>query len=173
MVAESLSLLLTKVVDCSLIHGFRVGNSPLQIHHLQFVDDTIIFCEATEESAMNLLSLLRWFELSSSLSINYQKSEIFDINLSDRELGIFSNILRCVSSSLPSTYLGLPLCIGSPGFSQWESIIHKFSKRLASWKGKYLSFAGRITLLRAIFSALPVYFLSAFKCPSKVVLTLE
>lgn len=133
----------------------------------------IIFCEAIEDSVMNLRSLLRWFEISASLHINYLKSETFDINLDNNELATFYELLGCVSSSLLSTYLGVPLCTASPRYSLRESIIHKFNKRLASWHGKYLSLGGRITLLKFILSALPVYFLFAFKCPNKVVSSLE
>lgn len=39
--------------------------------------------------------------------------------------------------------------------------------------GKYLSFGGRITLLKSVLSALPVFFLSAFNCPKKVISSLE
>lgn len=38
---------------------------------------------------------------------------------------------------------------------------------------EYLSFGGRITLLKSVLSMLPVYFLSAFRCPSKVIDSLE
>lgn len=64
--------------------------------------------------ARNLRALLRWFLLSSSLRFNYSKSEIFGFNLDGDELAYLSGILGCVSYSLPSSYLGLLLCIGSP-----------------------------------------------------------
>lgn len=58
-------------------------------------------------------------------------------------------------------------------FSMWEPVIDKFSKRLALWRDRYLSFGGNITLLKSVLSALPVYFLSAFYCPKKAIHSLE
>lgn len=138
MVVESLSLLISKAADFNLIHSFRIGASSLQIHHLQFMDNSIIFCEANGEYVMNLRSILRWFQLAFSLRINYLKSEVYGINLDNNEYTSLSEFMGCVSSILPSTYLGLPLCIGFPDYSLSEPIIHKFRKRLASWKGNYL-----------------------------------
>lgn len=50
MVTEALRLLLLKVTDFCLISGCKIEHSSLQFHHLQFADDTIIFCEADEEN---------------------------------------------------------------------------------------------------------------------------
>lgn len=44
-------------------------------------------------------------------------------------------------------------------------MLEKFKIKLASWKRRYLSFAGRLTLIKAILSSLPVYYLSLFKMP--------
>lgn len=116
---------------------------------------------------------LRWFELSSSLRINYRKSEVFGINLDDDEPACLVNLQGCESSSLPTTYQDLPLCIGLPDFSLCEPIIAKFNKRLASWRIKYLSCGGWITLLEFVLSALHVFFLSSFKCPKKAISSLK
>lgn len=110
MIAEALSILLSKDAKFFLIQGFKIGDLLLQFHQLQFVDDTIIFCKANEKFVMNLRSLLRWFQLSSSLRINNLKSVIFGINLDDNDLACMSGLLGCVSSSLPSIYLVFLLC---------------------------------------------------------------
>lgn len=50
LVALSLSRLLCKARDLCLVKGFAVvGQEGLQISHLQFVDDTLVFCEAKVE----------------------------------------------------------------------------------------------------------------------------
>lgn len=45
MVSEVLSSMIKKV-EMGFISGFRVGSSGVIISHLQFVDDTMIFCNA-------------------------------------------------------------------------------------------------------------------------------
>ncbi|KHN44525.1 Putative ribonuclease H protein, partial [Glycine soja] len=48
-------------------------------------------------------------------------------------------------------------------------IIRKFEDKLAKWKQRSLSMGGRITLINSVLTALPIYLLSFFKIPKKVV----
>lgn len=41
-------------------------------------------------------------------------------------------------------------------------------KRLSKWKGRHLSFGGRIILIQSVLSSLPLYFFSFFRVPRKV-----
>ena len=85
----------------------------------------------------------------------------------------FAKVLGCKVSSLPSTYLGLPL--GAPYKSSrvWAGVEKRFKKRLALWKRKYLPKGGRQTLIKSILSSLPIYFMSLFVIPKRVVARLE
>ena len=85
----------------------------------------------------------------------------------------FAKVLGCKASSLPSTYLGLPL--GAPYKSSrvWAGVEKRFKKRLALWKRKYLPKGGRQTLIKSILSSLPIYFMSLFVIPKRVVARLE
>ncbi|KAJ4835262.1 hypothetical protein Tsubulata_019649 [Turnera subulata] len=75
--------------------------------------------------------------------------------------------------SLPFSYLGLPLGANPKRAATWNPVILKIQKKLATWKGRLLSLAGRITLIRAALSIVPIYFLSLFKIPKKVALKIE
>ena len=44
--------------------------------HLLFVDDTLIFYEASQDQVSHLCLLLMWSEALSELKINLEKSEI-------------------------------------------------------------------------------------------------
>ncbi|KHN13746.1 Putative ribonuclease H protein, partial [Glycine soja] len=48
-------------------------------------------------------------------------------------------------------------------------IITKFEFKLSKWKQKSLSMGGRITLINSVLTALPIYMLSFFRVPKKVV----
>ncbi|CAN1183437.1 Putative ribonuclease H protein At1g65750 [Linum perenne] len=46
-------------------------------------------------------------------------------------------------------------------------------RKIQSWKSKFLSFGGRIALLKSVLSGLPVYYLSILKAPSSVIKRIE
>lgn len=71
-------------------------------------------------------------------------------------------------SYLPITYLGIPLHWKKLTFNDWLPLVHKIEKKIDSWKGKLLSIGGRLTLIKSVLSAIPLYWLSIFKMPSKV-----
>ena len=77
------------------------------ISHLLFVDDTLVFCEASQDQISYQSWLLMWFEACSSLRINLEKSELILMgkvhNIED-----FALELGCKVGGLPSCYLGLP-----------------------------------------------------------------
>lgn len=44
-------------------------------------------------------------------------------------------------------------------------MISKIRKRLSIWKGRHISFVGRVTLIKFVLSTIPLYYLSIFKMP--------
>ncbi|KAK8488859.1 hypothetical protein V6N11_071059 [Hibiscus sabdariffa] len=59
-------------------------------------------------------------------------------------------------------YLGLPLGARRNLVASWEPVIKKLSSKLANWKSSLLSFGGRLTLVKAVLSALPMYYMLLF-----------
>ncbi|KAK1276124.1 hypothetical protein QJS04_geneDACA004080 [Acorus gramineus] len=51
----------------------------------------------------------------------------------------------------------------------WDPLIDRFERRLAGWRGKLLSWGGWLTLLQAVLSNLPTFYLSVFRIPVGVV----
>jgi len=46
-----------------------------------------------------------------------------------------------------------------------KPIVDKVIKRVAGWKGKLLSYGGRLVLLKSYLASIPIYFLSFIKFP--------
>ena len=65
-----------EALSCLINIRGRSGDD-LQITHLLFADDTLFFCDASQEQMTFLSWLLMWFEAISGLSINLDKSEFF------------------------------------------------------------------------------------------------
>ncbi|GAU45521.1 hypothetical protein TSUD_186780 [Trifolium subterraneum] len=47
-----------------------------------------------------------------------------------------------------------------------EPVLMRIKNRLSGWKSRFLSFGGRLILLKSVLTSLPVYALSFFKAPS-------
>jgi len=60
---------------------------------------------------------------------------------------LVSLVFSCFVERLPVTYMGLPLKVGRLKKAQWRSVIDKIQKMLEEWKGKLLSFNGRLFLI--------------------------
>ncbi|GKC53420.1 hypothetical protein Tco_1076165 [Tanacetum coccineum] len=55
----------------------------------------------------------------------------------------------------------------------WDEIVDKMVDRLSKWKMKTLLIGGRLTLLKAVLGSMPIYHMSIFKVPMKVLQRME
>ncbi|WJZ85301.1 hypothetical protein VitviT2T_004846 [Vitis vinifera] len=157
---EVFSYFLKRAMDGGFILGCRVkGRSEerVQISHLLFADDTLVFCKASQDHLTYLSWLLMWFEVVSGLRINLEKSELIPVgrveNIDDLALDFV-----CKVGSLSSTYLSFPLGAPFKSVIVWDGVEERFRRRLAIWKRQYLSNRGRTTLIHNTLSNLPIYF---------------
>ncbi|CAL5412431.1 unnamed protein product [Camellia sinensis] len=168
IVAEGLNILLARAKEMGLIKGATIGNNGIIVTHLQFADDTILFCEAEWVEVVTIKRILRCFEILLGLKINYHKSVIAGIGVDEVLLRSFASRLNCAHQRLPFKYLGLPLGANPSRSSTWKPVLDKFKQKSSTWKRRLLSFAGRLTLIKSIMSNLPIYYLSLFKIPMGV-----
>jgi len=170
IVMEAFSKLLSISVQRGFLSGFSVGsrsNGVINVSHLLFADDTLVFCGASPDHLLYLRMLLLSFEAVSGLKINLDKSVLVPVGIVDN-MDDLPSILGCGVSSLPLKYLGLPLEAPFKAKSCWDEVVGKIERRLASWKRLYLSKGGRVTLIKSTLSNLPTYFLSLLPIPSSV-----
>jgi hypothetical protein len=144
--------------------GFGVGrSSEVRLTHLQFADDALIIGEKSWLNVRARRAVLLLFEEVSGIRVNFHKSLLTGVNISESWLTEVASVMNCRRGSVPFVYLGLPIGGDSRRLSFWKPVIDRIVGRLSSWKNKFLSFGGRLVLLKVILSSLPVYFLSFFK----------
>ncbi|KAL9662535.1 hypothetical protein QQ045_027368 [Rhodiola kirilowii] len=117
--------------------------------------------------------ILNVFALTSGLKINLDKSRCLGIGLEDEEVESFAKELGCPMDRFPLTYLGMQVGANTSRINTWRPVIQKFKQKLATWRSANLSMAGRVVLIKAALSNLPLYYASMYKMPVTVAQEME
>jgi len=168
IMAEVLNKSMQRAAYLGLIKGLQIGYDAIQLTHLQFADDTLVFCEADMECVKTIKGIFITFQAFSGLCVNYSKSGLLVIGKDEAWAKQVEKLLGCVQIKLPIKYLGIPLGANMRKASSWQSVLDKVQKRLLSWKSCSLSRAGKVVMIKAVLNSLPMYYLSMFKIPKKV-----
>ena len=173
---DILSRLVNKAVEGNFLSGCKIDGvreeEELEVSHLLYADDTLLFCKDNLDQLACLSWILMWFGALSGLKINLSKNEIFPIG-GRENIEVLTAELGCKAGSFPTTYLGLPLRAPHKSVRILDTIEERFRRRLATWKRQYISKGGRVTLIRSTLSNLPIYFMSLLRIPSLVCKRLE
>nr|KAJ0214682.1 hypothetical protein LSAT_V11C400224160 [Lactuca sativa] len=135
-----LNIAMKEVVSKGVFQGIFIHRSNSQISYLFYADDAL-------------------FLVSSGLSVNFNKSKVYGINVDPHEVERWVSPFGCESSSIPFTYLG--------------SVIEKINNKLSRWKSRTSSSRGRVTLAKPVLGSLPTFYLSMFAAPLGVIETME
>lgn len=126
------------------------------ISHLFFVDDLILFAKVSEKGSEAVKDVLNKFCKDLGQMISYEKSWIcFSPNIP-------TNLKEkvCENLSIQATYnLGKYL-------GQFNFVVDRVLTKLAEWKTKFLSFAGRTLLVKSVTIAIPNYVMQGMALPA-------
>jgi hypothetical protein len=175
LVMEAFSRMLGAFTERGLISGFSVGSSGqdrVNVSHLLFANDTLVFYGANTSQIRHLGALLVCFEVVAGLKVNLSKSILIPVGHVEN-VGQLAGLLGCGFGEVPLKYLGLPLGASFKLKTMWAGLEDMMSRRLAPWKRLYLSKEGRVTLIKSTLSNIPTYMLSLFPIPVDVAKRLE
>ncbi|GAU36546.1 hypothetical protein TSUD_277520 [Trifolium subterraneum] len=165
--AEGLNVLMRALVENNLFTRYSVGvQDPISVSHLQFADDTLLMGVKSWANVRALRVGLVLFKLMSGLKVNFNKSLLVGVNIPDSRLYEAASSLGCKVGKIPFLYLGLPIGGDPRRLSFWEPVLNRIKNQLSGWKSRFLSFGGRLILLKSVLTSLPVYALSFFKAIS-------
>lgn len=85
LIADALSEILNTAKEKGLLTGLLPKIVEGGLTHLQYADDTILFVQNSEQDIINLKFLLFCYEEISGMKINYSKSEIFTVGMSEAD----------------------------------------------------------------------------------------
>ena len=154
------------LVEAYVFTGYNVGGAnPVVVFHLQFDDDTLLLGNKSWANVRALKAGLVLFEAMSGLKVNFHKCSLVGVNINASWLSEAAFVLGCKVGKMSFLYLGLPIGGDPRRLLFWEPVVNRIKSRLFGWHSRFLSFGGRLVLLKSVLTALPVYALSVFKAP--------
>ncbi|GKE75059.1 hypothetical protein Tco_1537100, partial [Tanacetum coccineum] len=169
---ESLHLSFDKILNVGLFKGITIDES-LTISHLFYVDDAVFIGEWDTSNINIIVNVLKCFYMASGLKINIPKSKLMGFGVHSDEVTSATRLVGCSTFSAPFNYLGVKVGGVMSRINSWDKVISKLSMRLSKWKISTLFIGGRLTLLKLVRSSIPLYHMSIFKVPIRVLNHLE
>jgi len=167
--SEVLSGLCKKAQSNGKLQGIRVAMGSPRINHLLFADDTMFFCKTNVSSYNELKVILKKYELASGQQINGGKSSVSFSRKAPSELRQRVMVsLGINQEGGVDKYLGLPEHFGRRKKDLFTSIVDRIRQKALSWSNRFLSSAGKLTMLKSVLSTMPTYAMSCFQLPSSL-----
>lgn len=116
------------------------------------------------------MQVLRDYEKQSVQKINTSKSYFYMFNkvalTHVNDVIDATGLTRC---NFPLKYLGCPIGHTKKRKTDFSELIKKIQNKLQVWKGKLLSFGGKVVKIQHVLQSMPVYLLSAIIPPKCVI----
>jgi len=165
IVVEGLTGLVREVKRVNAFSGVVVGNGSVKVELLQYANDILFFYKPSYQNVLAVKAILRNFELVSGLRVNFHKSAVGAMGISQLDKCVYSKCLDYQQMELPFKYLGITIGSNPRRIAFWDPIVDKIKSRLSRWKGRLLSLAGRMCLIKSVITVLPLFYFSFFKAP--------
>ncbi|GJY85526.1 RNA-directed DNA polymerase, eukaryota, reverse transcriptase zinc-binding domain protein [Tanacetum coccineum] len=172
LVMESLHVSFQRVVDGGLFKGIELAPS-LNLSHIFYVDDAIFMGQWSESNIDTIVHVLECFHRASGLRINMTKSKLLGISVEDDKVEQAAVKIDCTTLKTPFSYLGSKVGSLMSRIQSWNETIEGMVARLSKGKLKTLSIGGRLTLLKSVLGSMPIYHMTIFKVPMKVLHRME
>lgn len=171
LVMEVFSKLLHSRYDSGYI-SYHPKTSTLEISHLMFADDVMVFFDGSSSSLHGFYETLDDFAGWSGLRMNREKTQLFHAGLSSSKNAAITSYGFPIGS-LPVRYLGLPLMCRKLRINEYAPLLDKISNKFRTWAVKSLSFAGRTQLIASVIYGTINFWMSTFLLPKGCIKKIE
>lgn len=151
---------------------YHPKTADLNISHLMFADDVMIFFDGGSSSLHGINEALDDFAGWSGLIMNRDKTELYLAGIDEVKEATIAHY-GFPQANLPVRYLGLPLMSRKLKISEYAPLVEKVKKRFTTWAVRSLSFAGRLQLIASVINGTVVFWISTFKLPTGCIREIE
>nr|XP_018624811.1 uncharacterized protein LOC108944351 [Nicotiana tomentosiformis] len=131
--------------------GFGMPKWSKNINYLSYADDTIIFSSSHYGAIQLIMNVPEDYEADFGQKVNKEKSSFYmHENSPPEEANTVHLITTFQRHPFPFTYLGCTIFYSRRKKEFYKGITFKVQQRLHSWKGRILSFGGRVVLIAHI-----------------------
>lgn len=153
--------------------GYHPRCKNMQLTHLCFADDIMIFSDGKARSIDGILQVFKNFAAGAGLKISIEKSTIYLAGVTVSSRNEIVARFPFGSGSFPVRYLGLPLLTKRMSLLDCLPLLETIRTRIGSWKNKFLSYAGRLQLLSSVIASLTNFWIAAYRLPSACIREVE
>lgn len=127
----------------------------------------MVFLEGTKESIEGALKVFDEFAHWSGLAISIEKSTVYMAGISNEERNSILVNFPFAEGTLPVRYLGLPLMSQSMRRQDYAPLVEKIRSNINTWTRRFLSFAGRMQLIKFVVLSIVNFWAAVFRLPGK------
>jgi hypothetical protein len=167
LAADLLQCVINQAHNMEILHLPIPANDHAGFPVIQYADDTIILMKADQRQLLCLKAILETFAQSTGLRVNYSKSSMVPLNMSQDKAEIMTGVFGCKMQEMPFTYLGLSMGTTKPRVEHYEPVMNKMERQLSSISS-LLTHAGRLQLVNSVLSSSPTYTMCSVSVPSTV-----
>jgi hypothetical protein len=168
-------VLAANVLQSATNHAFRrnILRAPLSNDHgqdypvVQYGDDTIVNLPAQADQLNIMKDILEQYAASVGLCINYSKSTMIPINVSDGTIQALADSIGYVVWKMPFTYLGLPLGITKPSVQDLMPMFYRTERKVTA-NFTLMSYTGRVTYINSLLTSIATLTMCSVKLNPKI-----
>ncbi|EOY04491.1 Non-LTR retroelement reverse transcriptase-like protein [Theobroma cacao] len=134
----------------------------------------MLFGATTKTQVRVMMQVIQKFCSASGEKVSLNKSEIFvSSNIHSSKAKALSRVARISLIKDLSKYLGAPMLHGRVTKATYSDLCNKVGRKLEQWSNKFLSMAGRVSLVQAVSSTMASYIMQTTLLPDSVAMEID
>ncbi|XP_074315653.1 uncharacterized protein LOC141651860 [Silene latifolia] len=145
----------------------------IQLSHLCFADDLILFCKGDRGSVGLMMHAFEFFSKATGLVMNKSKSSLYYNGMEEQVIRDIEQATGMKRGTVPFTYLGVTVSPKRLSVLDCNCLVDHVVNKIRGLGSRKLSYAERIVLIQSVLSTLHSYWAMIFILPKTVISKIE